>query len=200
MTVRYLRVSDLTDRFEELENELLEHLNLQASNRRDELQDELQEEMKIEMAERGDTSEPEFDRWVQVMASGEDSLGAKAKEYLSLEDFDAELTPTIVSDMADDCDHPMHSEAVEYKETEDLLDDIRGSGGNHKWRGNWYPDVLIPDYDFEEFARDEAESMGSMTGNEDWPLNCIDWERAARELQMDYTSVEHDGTTYYYRA
>jgi hypothetical protein len=29
---------------------------------------------------------------------------------------------------------------------------------------------------------------------------CIDWERAARELKMDYTSVRVNGTTYYFRA
>ncbi|KVE35712.1 hypothetical protein [Burkholderia sp. BDU5] len=32
-----------------------------------------------------------------------------------------------------------------------------------------------------------------------WPNNCIDWERAARELQVDYSSVEFDGVTYWYR-
>lgn len=27
----------------------------------------------------------------------------------------------------------------------------------------------------------------------------VDWERAARELQMDYTPVEFDGVTYWVR-
>jgi hypothetical protein len=33
-----------------------------------------------------------------------------------------------------------------------------------------------------------------------WPNNCIDWERAARELSVDYTTVKFDGDSYYLRA
>jgi hypothetical protein len=29
-------------------------------------------------------------------------------------------------------------------------------------------------------------------------MNCIDWKKATRELLMDYTSTEINGTTYYY--
>lgn len=32
-----------------------------------------------------------------------------------------------------------------------------------------------------------------------WPFTCIDWDKAAQELQMDYTSVEFDGITYWVR-
>jgi hypothetical protein len=36
--------------------------------------------------------------------------------------------------------------------------------------------------------------------NLSWPLTCIDWERAARELAYDYSSVSFDGTDYYIRS
>ena len=47
----------------------------------------------------------------------------------------------------------------------------------------------------EDFARDMAESTGAMPKDNQWPMYCIDWEWAGRELMMDYT--EQDG--YYFR-
>lgn len=47
----------------------------------------------------------------------------------------------------------------------------------------------------EDFAQDMAEQLGEIPKDAHWPLYCIDWEHAARELMMDYN--EHDG--YYFR-
>lgn len=49
----------------------------------------------------------------------------------------------------------------------------------------------------EEFAQDMAENIGEVpnAGSSQWPLYCIDWEYAARELMMDYS--ESNG--YYFR-
>ena len=33
-----------------------------------------------------------------------------------------------------------------------------------------------------------------------WPFNCIDWEKAAEELQQDYMSIDFDGVTYWMRS
>lgn len=56
-------------------------------------------------------------------------------------------------------------------------------------------DVLIPVDDFEEYARDQAQSLyGSLM--ECWPMLSIDWEQAAEELSYDYTEVEFRGETY----
>ena len=56
-------------------------------------------------------------------------------------------------------------------------------------------DVLIPMDDFEEYARDQAQSLyGSLM--ECWPMSSIDWEQAAEELSYDYTEVEFRGETY----
>ncbi|RAV17494.1 hypothetical protein DQP57_00260 [Mycobacterium colombiense] len=87
----------------------------------------------------------------------------------------------------------------EYAELTALLDELRGNGGDEQWRGDWYPVTLIRDSYFEDYAQELAEDIGAITGAEQWPHNCIDWERAARELRMDYTSVEYDGVTYWYR-
>jgi antirestriction protein len=53
---------------------------------------------------------------------------------------------------------------------------------------------------FKEYARELAEDTGTINKSNEWPNYCIDWERAAAELKMDYTSVEVDGETYWFRA
>ena len=49
----------------------------------------------------------------------------------------------------------------------------------------------------EEFAQETAEACGEIpsAGSSAWPLYCIDWEYAARELMHDYS--ESGG--YYFR-
>lgn len=41
----------------------------------------------------------------------------------------------------------------------------------------------------ELFAQDMAEQLGTEIGT-GWPLYCIDWEYAARDLMMDYFEVD----------
>lgn len=81
----------------------------------------------------------------------------------------------------------------------ELLDDLKGNGGDEQWRGDWYPITLVRDSYFEDYARELADDIGAVNKDLSWPNNCIDWERAARELLMDYTSTEFDGITYHYR-
>jgi hypothetical protein len=59
--------------------------------------------------------------------------------------------------------------------------------------------TLIAEHYFEDYARELAEDIGALPREYTWPTSCIDWERAARELQIDYTPVEFLGTTYYVR-
>ena len=60
--------------------------------------------------------------------------------------------------------------------------------------------TMIPEHDFSEYAQELAEDIGAITRDAKWPVYCIDWERAARELKLDYASVRVNGTTYYFRA
>lgn len=39
----------------------------------------------------------------------------------------------------------------------------------------------------EEFAQEMAEQLDLVDSDAQWPNNCIDWERAARELMYDYS-------------
>jgi hypothetical protein len=67
--------------------------------------------------------------------------------------------------------------------------------------GEWkYGLTLIRDSYFEDYARQTADEIGAIDAKAGWPCNCIDWAQAAEQLQQDYTTVEYDGITYWYRA
>lgn len=60
--------------------------------------------------------------------------------------------------------------------------------------------TLISEADFENYARELAEDIGAYDPDAGWPNGYIDWERAARDLRIDYTAVEFHGVTYWGRA
>lgn len=96
--------------------------------------------------------------------------------------------------------HEAHSEALsdlaewedenleELEELRTLRDEIP------EWR---HGEALINDDYFVEYAQDLAEDLG-MDRNQPWPYSCIDWDRAADALKMDYSSCEYQGETYWY--
>lgn len=90
-------------------------------------------------------------------------------------------------------------DAEELAKLWDILNELAGYGGDEKFRGDWYPVTLIRDTYFQDYAEELANDIGAINSDAGWPNNCIDWERAARELQYDYTSVEIEGMTYWYR-
>jgi hypothetical protein len=63
----------------------------------------------------------------------------------------------------------------------------------------YHGETLIPEEDWVDYARDLAESVGAVSGDEGWPLNCIDWDYAAEQLATDYSLVEYRGSEYYVR-
>ena len=68
------------------------------------------------------------------------------------------------------------------------------------YAADWqYGEQLIRDSYFKDYAMELAEDIGAVDANASWPNTCIDWDQAARELQMDYTSVEFAGVTYWIR-
>lgn len=85
-------------------------------------------------------------------------------------------------------------------ETEDLkiLKELQGEGNSYccDWQ---YGATLIRDSYFEEYAQDFAEDIGAINGDLSWPGNCIDWEEAAKELQIDYSCIDFDGVDYWIR-
>lgn len=61
-------------------------------------------------------------------------------------------------------------------------------------------ETLIPEDEWEEYARETAYDIGAIDRDAAWPANRIDWARAADDLRQDYSECELDGVTYLYRA
>lgn len=59
---------------------------------------------------------------------------------------------------------------------------------------------FIPDYQFEDYAQELAEDCYLGADMKNNPLiNHIDWESWANSVEMDYSSVDFEGTTYLWR-
>lgn len=58
--------------------------------------------------------------------------------------------------------------------------------------------LINSDY-FTEYAEDcFRDTQDTEVDTSKWPFNCIDWEEAAKELQHDFSSIDFDGSTFYY--
>ena len=73
---------------------------------------------------------------------------------------------------------------------------MKGNGGDHQWKGDWYPVTLIRDSYFKTAMDELLEDIGELPSTLPAYLKIeVDYDA----LQMDYTSVEFDGVTYWYR-
>lgn len=89
-------------------------------------------------------------------------------------------------------------EADELVALRELLGNLAGYGGDEQWRGDWYPLTLIRDSYFVEAMRELVEVIGDLP--KEFPSYIeIDWDATARNLRVDYSSVEFNGVTYWYR-
>ena len=55
--------------------------------------------------------------------------------------------------------------------------------------------ALIPEYDWEDYVREMIAEIYSELPT----FLHVDWEKTAREVGYDYSAVEYQGDTYYYR-
>lgn len=87
-------------------------------------------------------------------------------------------------------------ELAELDLLEDLLSELAGYGGDEQWEGDWYPVTLIRDSHFEAAMDELLDDIGDLPKDLPSYLTItVDY----RALQQDYSSVEFDGVTYWYR-
>lgn len=60
--------------------------------------------------------------------------------------------------------------------------------------------VMVEVASFEDYAREYAADIGAINDEFSWPANCIDWEKAAAELRMDFNEVTFEGTKWLVRS
>lgn len=85
-------------------------------------------------------------------------------------------------------------ELEEYEALLTLAEEAEG------YAADWeYGETLIRDSYFKDYAMQFAEDIGAINKDATWPNNCIDWEKAVGELQVDYTAVDFGGVTYWIR-
>jgi len=115
-----------------------------------------------------------------------------------VEELESVLETAIEDGVWDDDDRATAQE--ELTALQAILTELKTvGGGDEQWRGDWYPITLIADSYFTDYAQELAEDCGMINDNASWPNNCIDWNKAARELRMDYTPVTINGFTYWTR-
>ncbi len=125
--------------------------------------------------------ESERDEWVVNLTSEEKKTISSAWD----KPFE-ELTPEELIE-----EWSYSSDGEDYKNLINLKDSILLS--------EWNSGIsLIKEDNMEEFAKQEAQGYG--VDIHEWPANHINWRKAADELKNDYTEVEYDMETYYYRS
>lgn len=94
-------------------------------------------------------------------------------------------------------------EFIDFDELDKLRDLVSKGEDSSEWQygvSEWqYGVALIREDYFVDYAQQLAEDIGAINPDAAWPANCIDWERAARELATDYDTIEFGSTTYYVR-
>lgn len=120
-----------------------------------------------------------------------------------IEELEAERTNLLdaVDSAEDDDKHDKQMEVLAWNdENADELEALQSLQEECNY-GDWtYGATLIADSYFEEYAQELAEDIGAINHDATWPNDCIDWEKAAEQLQQDYTSVDFDGETYWIRS
>ena len=128
----------------------------------------------------------------------EDELLAAFNEQQVIEGDDTETDDPLDSAFREWCKVTVHEDAAEYLALCAILDDLCGNGGDEQWRGEWFPVTLISEDYFTEYAKELVQNIGDLPRDIPSYLE-IDWDATAENIKVDYSTVEIDGDTYYYR-
>lgn len=145
----------------------------------EELESELQDAYDAKYGEANDL----WHEWLHAEDRG------KADEPPKPPDFEEWLSQVVL-----DRTEELRDAAVELA----VLKDLAAQGEDC---GDWeYGATLVRESYFKTYAEELADDIGAIPAGATWPNNCIDWERAARELRVDYTDVDFDGVHYLIRS
>jgi hypothetical protein len=132
---------------------------------------------------------------IERIAQLEDEKESFILEYSALPEEDAPSWGDVLEAQTDaESKWDETDEGQELKALQGLAEEAEGYAADWK-----YGETLIRDSYFEDYAKELARDIGAINDDAHWPNNCIDWEEAASELQVDYTSVEFSGVTYWIR-
>lgn len=135
-----------------------------------------------ELSERANELLAEYESWKSELTDKEIQAISKS--------FDVEVSELTEENFKEEWSYG--SDGTEY----DAIVNLENEINSREWNSGLQ---LIADSYFETYAREFAEDIGAISGDERWPATCIDWEKAASELQYDYSSIDFDGETYWYR-
>lgn len=141
-----------------------------------------------ELEEERQTLVDELDNAKETRADAEDPTSVLADDTAELTEL--ENAVNLAEDAITDWDA---YNADELKSLKALAEE---AGSSPDWE---YGESLIRDSYFTEYAQQLLEDCGDLP--RDLPSYIeIDWEATARNLQVDYFSVDFDGETYWIRA
>lgn len=90
------------------------------------------------------------------------------------------------------------SEQEEFDQLQKILDELKGNGGDEQWRGDWYPVTLINSDYFTDYTEEMVKECYEFPREIPWWIK-IDWEETAENVKVDYTTIDIEDETYYYR-
>jgi hypothetical protein len=128
-----------------------------------------------ELHAKGTPTEDELDAIEERKDNWPTFTDSKGNEHYDSSDWDEEAAEELIILLA-------------------LQDDAEGCSD---WR---HGETLISENYFEQYAQQLAEDIGAVGRNAKWPYDCIDWEKAAGQLQQDYISGDFGGEMYWIRS
>lgn len=138
----------------------------------------------------------ELDDELDSLKQDVEDLTEEATEAEGEEDYDAAI------EARDKAEKALRAWTEEWGEElaklKALLEELCGYGGDHQWNGDWYPQMLIDKEYFVDYAEQLVKDIGDVADNVPSYV-VIDWKATADNLLADYSEVEIEGRTYYYR-
>lgn len=133
---------------------------------------------------------------VEELREERESLGSAITEANDELDGSEEKIAAVMAAEKALTDWDNTEEGEELAKLESLLSDLCGYGGDEQWEGNWYPVTLINEDYFEQAMDEMLEDIGDLPKNLPSYLTItVDYDA----LKQDYSSVEFEGGTYWYR-